>query len=238
MNKIKHLILLLTIISCNSQIQKNKNIKIKDMITKDFERFDFNELLQNGKTTKGGREKGLYESLSHTKKNGELTIYLYGIKNEYYSSRQYSYNNHYVIVKIYNGEGIIKEKGICFNSLGETRLGVWYEYDENGHLIKETNYDKNYKFSFNQVLDFCMSKKMILEKGDIPKTEGGFHTKIRRYSLENKPVWIIEYQDGIKPEVRPFSDGEISGEKSIYEQIILDGETGKIISEKTIGLED
>ena len=238
MNKLKYLILLLTIISCNSQIQKNKNIKTKDMITKDFERFDFNELLRNGKITKEGSQKGIRDSYDYTKKEGHLIKYLTGVPKEYYSSRQYSSDNYYVIVKQYNGEAIIKEKGICFNSLGETRLGVWYEYDENGHLIKETNYDKNYKFSFNQVLDFCMSKKMILEKGDIPKTEGGFHTKIRRYSLENKPVWIIEYQDGIKPEVRPFSDGEISGEKSIYEQIILDGETGKIISEKTIGLED
>lgn len=229
----KKLILLLMIVNLNSQAQK-KTKKIM-MTDKNFERFEIIEFLNNGRKIPLDNQ-GNFE-YDYVKKTNDFIIYMIGRKNRFYTSRQYSLHNCYVIAKRYNGDGSIKEKGICFNGPGETKLGIWYEFDNSGKLINEVKYDKDYHFTFRKLLAFCQSRKIIIENGDIPRIEGGFHTTIMKEILNNKNVWKIQYQDGIKPAYKNFSNGEMRGERPIYEELILDGQTGKEISNKTIGLD-
>lgn len=57
---------------------------------------------------------------------------------------------------IYNKKSsLLQLKGQTFYNFP---IGVWKEYDENGKLIKETNWDKNYPF---KVEDLC---KLIKEE--------------------------------------------------------------------------
>lgn len=37
-------------------------------------------------------------------------------------------------------------KGLIVNN-GNALIGTWYEFNEQGKLIKEIHYDKNYKFT-------------------------------------------------------------------------------------------
>ena len=60
----------------------------------------------------------------------------------------------------------IKMKGLFFNSLGSRgfQKGTWYEFDEQGKLIKEIDYDKFYKFTFEDILKFCEREKIKISK--------------------------------------------------------------------------
>ena len=63
---------------------------------------------------------------------------------------------------------------------------MWYEYDTNGKLIKEINYDEGYKYSFEDVLLFCKLKKIAVIEGDIRKLKGGFYTQIIKDTIKWK----------------------------------------------------
>ena len=88
------------------------------------------------------------------------------------------------------------------------------EYDEQGNLIKETDYDKPYKFTFDDIL------KLIKKRGIDMKTK--YFMISRSFDFGNfdetkkdKPFWAITYENG-------------SDTKKV---IIINGITGAIIKE-------
>ena len=93
--------------------------------------------------------------------------------------------------------------------------GIWYEFDEQGNLIKEMDYDKPFKFTFEDIVKFCERENIPLTKGPIMQSTG-FHTTIRRSVENNKAIWQIEWLK--KPD--------------IIEKILIDGVTGEVISKK------
>lgn len=227
-------IFLILITSCNGQNnQSTKNKNIMDIIVKkDSEKFDIQDLLTYGKKTPIDNQGNFDYSL--TKIREKDTNYMFGQKNNYYVSIQYNEDSYYAIKKIFNGNGIIQEKGAFFNGGDYLKLGIWYQYDDTGKLLKEIDYDEGYKFSFQDVLNFCQLKKIKIVKGDVRKLPGGFYTQILKDENNGKKVWIIKYQDGIKITENVVTDGNKVVYKSVFEEIILDGQTGKVISEKTI----
>ncbi|SHM25245.1 MORN repeat variant [Chryseobacterium contaminans] len=123
-------------------------------------------------------------------------------------------NSYYTLTKVYFPNGNIKTKGIS-NNTESLQIGIWYEFDENGKLIKEIDYDKPYKFTFEDILKFCEKEGIPLTKGPVLQSTG-FHTTITRRIEKEKPIWEIEWK-------KKFN---------IVESIILDGTSGKIISRR------
>lgn len=123
-------------------------------------------------------------------------------------------DSYYMISKSYYPNGNIKSKGIGFNGDG-FQISTWYEFDEKGKLIKEIDYDKPYKFTFEDILKFCEKEGISLTKGPVLQSTG-FHTTITRRIEKEKPIWEIEWK-------KKFN---------VVESIILDGTSGKVISRR------
>lgn len=112
------------------------------------------------------------------------------------------FTNYY---EFYNS-GILKTKGVFYTR--DFSIGVWEYYDENGQLIKTVDYDKPYKFRWEDVKKYCEVNGIDL-----------WHnlTWIRRTfsPVLDQGFWTIE---------------GIVKDKG-YRQIRLDAETGKKLSE-------
>lgn len=229
------LILLLFNQECSSQKLKiNNKQQTMESVTVNNSSETFNEvksLLAGSKTPVDNKNNYEY---NYKKENSNEVLYAMGQPNIYYATVKYLINSNYAIKKVYHGNGMIKEKGVFFNGNDYTKLGLWYEFDDKGKLTKEINHNDGYKFPFQEVLRFCQLKNIKVIKGDMRKLEGGFYTDISKREINGKKVWVIKYQDGIKNPENVVTDGNKTLYKSIYEEIILDGETGNIISEKTI----
>jgi hypothetical protein len=205
--KILLLIILFGFVNCRAQKNKNTTIMDTPIITKDFEIFDiarYNRLKPN--------ESKIASEI--TKDSSYVEMYK-GEKDCYYIET--APNSYFSYQKVYYANGNIKQKGAYFNLSGNRGFtkGIWYEFDSSGKLSKENDYDKNFEFTFRNVLEFCKNENIKIETGPIlPAT--GFHTMIRRMYIKatNKATWIIERLK--------------SSDKT--EEIILDGNTGNVIS--------
>ncbi|WP_426477422.1 hypothetical protein ACP3T3_19645 [Chryseobacterium sp. CBSDS_008] len=190
----------LFLISCKSQ-NKNMNIPTVD---NSFEKFDFSVMNKYPKNSLGDvklfLDNGNY--LNITKTNDKI-YYIETFKDSY--SQLY---------KAYYKNGNIKSKGMGFNG-DAFQKGIWYEFDESGKLIKKTDYDQPFKFTFEDIVKFCVKENIPLTKGPVIQSTG-FHTMIRRSAENQQPIWEIEWLK--KPDV--------------VETIIVDGISDKVISRK------
>lgn len=200
MKNIFLIVFLLLINSCKSQ---NSTIMIPTVDNK-FEKFD-EIIYKKNKTTQSS-------SVSINLPDGKY-IEMINVNSgaAYYETAKDSY---FTIVKDFYKNFNIKFKGVGINSnpLGYKK-GIWYEFDESGKLIKEIDYDKPFKFTFEDILKFCEKENITVEKGPILQSTG-WHTTISRGLENNHPYWSIEWLK--KPDV--------------LEKITLDGITGKVVS--------
>ncbi|MDR4894563.1 MULTISPECIES: PepSY domain-containing protein [unclassified Chryseobacterium] len=203
MKKIFLLFSLLILFSCKSQ----KRNMIIPTIDNKFEKFDTDKFSQSTK-----KETDVVREFLPNGNYIEMSIANSG---KYYTE---SYKGSYFMLsKSYYSSGNIKYKGIMFNVPwgAPFQKGIWYEFDENGKLIKEVDYDKPYKFTFEDVLKFCEKEVIPVTKGPVLQSTG-FHTIISRRIENEKPIWEIEW---LKKSNR-------------VENIILDGISGKVISRR------
>lgn len=200
MIKYLFLLILLANISCNAQ--KNK-LMIPEVDNK-FEKFD---------SIKFSNEADIkFQILRKTEQNGS-----YVEMSQSKSMKSYvetPLNSYYRITKIYYTNGNIKSKGLSSNT-GYFQKGIWYEFDEQGNLVKEVDYDKPFKFIFEDVLRFCEKENIEIKKG--PISQNGWHNTISRKIENDKPIWKIERLK------RP----------DLVEIITLDGIKGKVIKRET-----
>ncbi|MBF6656682.1 hypothetical protein [Flavobacterium columnare] len=198
------LLLVLFLETCTAQKKTDtiKNITMEPIVTKEFEKFD----------------KKYYDELKIKYNDVSFTIYLKD--NSYLELTDSSYrltvpNSYFTLTKGYYKNGNIKIKGSALNNNSQCKIGTWYEFGEDGKLIKETNYNAPYKFTFEQILQFCEKEKIPLTKGPIT---GGIHTEIAR-GIDNaikKNVWYISW----------FKQSDL------IETFVLDAKTGKVIDKK------
>jgi hypothetical protein len=212
---IKFLLLLFCLQSCKSQTTQNNklenNIK-KDsimypIVTKDFEKFNefhYNQLFKKD-------EFNTREYLP----NGNFFEMIWVNAGKY--TVEHFKGDYFKIIKHFYENNNIKMKGLFFNSVGSRgfQKGTWYEFDEQGNLIKEIDYDKYYKFTFEDILKFCERENIKVDKGPILQSTG-FHTRIlREYSsISNLSTWTIEWLK----------------ESDTIQTIKIDGTTGKVLS--------
>ena len=125
--------------------------------------------------------------------------------HRFYPSNSYFYSSK----KYYPSNGYIMWKGI--NYVNGFAKGLWYDFDEKGHLIKTTDYDAPYTFSFEDILAYCRAHHIEVTKG---YHRGGFQNRITRFNNDKYGYyWIIRHL--------------IAPDK--IEAIYLDGKTGKEI---------
>ncbi|AZB08655.1 hypothetical protein EG344_07300 [Chryseobacterium sp. G0162] len=195
-------LLILMMTSCKAQ---NNALMIPEIDNK-FEKFDtikYNSL-----------KKNISNAVFTTLKNG---TYIEMVKVKagaaYYETPHDSY---FKIFKDYYPSGNIKYKGIALNVWGNFKKGIWYEFDENGNLIKEIDHDRPYKFTFEDILKFCEIQGIKIDKGPILQSTG-WHNEISRKIENDKPVWEIEHLK----------------KSNLVEIIKLDGITGKVLGTST-----
>lgn len=164
--------------------------------------------------------EGDFETLGVSKKTHDG--YLELIKTSQSATSKETKNNvYFTITKSYYLNNNIKKKGLFFNvSWGGFKKGIWYEFDEQGNLKKETNYDKSYQFNFDDILTFCKKNGIPVDKGPILQSTG-YHTMIKRNEDVEKSgaVWEIRWLK----------------EPDLEEIIKLDGKTGKVLERREQG---
>ncbi|WP_438712381.1 hypothetical protein ACSTS3_08425 [Aquimarina muelleri] len=105
----------------------------------------------------------------------------------------------------YNEDGKLMLTGDFFPN--DFEKGIWKEYDEQGNLIKETNYDAPYKFTWEEVLEWIKERNINMESD---------YLIIARGSDESGTSWDITWEKENKSSLR---------------RAFIDGITGKIIKE-------
>lgn len=201
MKNIFLIVFLLLINSCKSQHSKPMIPKINSQ-PEMFSEINFERLIDKNQFVKRGFLSGNTYIEIYTNNDGKITLET--PTDSYFSIYKEFYNNK-----------SIKQKGLQFNlNTGSSFLkGSWYEFDESGKLIKETDYDKPFKFTFEDILKLCEKENITVDKGPILQSTG-WHTTISRGLENNHPYWSIEWLK--KPD--------------ILEKITLDGITGKVVS--------
>ena len=210
---IQLLILLCGLQSCNAQKNNVTNTKqqenMEPIVTKEFEKFDNvsfeKEVDKNSLVLRKFIDNGSYLEITSS------------ISGKYYIETPK--NSHFQVYKSFYNNNNIKSKGLGFNAEAFAK-GTWYEFDEQGNLVKEIDYDKNYKFTFEDILKFCEKENILVEKGPILQSTG-FHTSISREFVEasKKATWTIER---LKSTDRPNIENR--------ETITIDGTTGQVLS--------
>lgn len=203
---IKYLIvsLLFNIISCKSQeINKTNEHKMEN-----------------------NDEKKLIEVIGNV--NGGMI----NLSNNYFAQYFPSSNNLDYIFKINSLKSPITEIRIYYvknkiihilgNDFYDISFGIEKEYNENGKLIKETDYEKNYKFSIE---DLCKLIKKEYKVDLMVKPDSNIDRSLQYYAGRNK----TEIFKGYAPYCYnvTFYIQEGGGSKTIF----INGETGKILFE-------
>lgn len=194
MKKILYISFLLLITSCNSQDKKdndkiidkpqpvkhtvmNTDYDYKKLISSRIEYFDIKKFYQNN-------EDGLGKN--YEIENGTSIEESAGDEGGWFMSNSTFKNSLYTVHKEFNSKGIIAKKGIKFKNYG-CELGIWYEFDDLGNLIKETDTDKNYKITFPDIVKYCIENNIDL-KDEYTMINRGMNSNTKKNS------WEIEYR--------------------------------------------
>lgn len=178
--------------SCNSQDKKEKDkiinkpqpVKHKIMNSE----YDYKKLISS-KTEYFDikyfdEHKNEDENLIYTDNNGTY-INIFGDTESGYFSSTTPKNSLFTVYKEYNPKGIILRKWVNFRNEGGP-VGIKYEYDNNGKLIKETDMDKNYKITPQDVFSFCKEKEIDLFSN--------YTTIDKNYNDNPMNLYIINYR--------------------------------------------
>ena len=194
-------IILLNFNNCTAQ----KKVKMEQeiiipQIDKEFEKFDI--------TNFDTKDNNIL------KKEGDL--YVKRITQSFgYAEHIITENSFFSTAKLYYKNLNIKKKGIMFNN--GSNYGIWYEFNEEGKLIKEINTDAGYIFGWNGLLDYCEKNNIALIKSNIKS--GGVPTEILKLEEEGRKIWQIMYYD--KEQEKKFL-------------VKLDGKSGELLSKKEL----
>ena len=170
-------------------------------VTDEFEIFD--EALYQA------MEKDVLGNVHKYLKDGTY-IEIWKGKNDYIYN-YFPFNSYFSVhKKYYRSNGYIMRKGISYvNGFG---MGLCYEFDEKGFLIKTTDFDAPFTFSFEDILVYCRAHNIDVPKG---YQAGGYHNTIHRFvNDDGSCYWTIAH---LKRE-------------TLIEEIYLDGKTGKEIN--------
>ena len=173
------LLITLTILFTSCNAQKTIILKKFDIKTfnkhKDTIRKEYNRTLDDGTVIEQMELKEVFAETIRQKNS------FFEVKNQYYKN------------------GTLKITGKYFNS--SFQKGIWKEYDEKGSLIKETDYDKDFEYTWEDLVKLLKERKVDIQ---------GRYTYIQK----EEGNWRIWYVKGI-----------------FIHDVTINGKTGKIIDD-------
>ena len=199
MKEILIISLMFIVFSCKPQnekqteVEKIKHYEMEDkqkynkLVNKEFETFDIKKFYENnedgiGKTYELTNNIKIEESAGE---NGSWFVYNELINNSLYN-----------IYKEFYQSGKIKSKGQKFKD--DFKIGIWYEFDENGKLIKETDLDKPFKITIEDIIEFLKKNEADLFSN--------FTSVNRTYDEKTeKGTWDLIYRGKYKDKVGMFN---------------------------------
>ena len=193
---IKSIIVLMLFTNCKTQSDTHKLTQIKTFDIEIFEK-NKNQLNEYEFVTKDG-------TIIKQSDDGY----------EFYETVKHP-DSYFIIINRYYKNGDLKLTGELFEN--NFQKGVWKEYDEQGNLTSETDFDKTYDFAWEDVLSFIEKRKIQMDAYgfEITRNWGFDSSESKKESL--RPFWAITYN---KSEI-----------DMVLGVIILDGITGDIIKE-------
>ncbi len=212
MKKIILICLVAMIHSCKPQsknqiiIEKIKNHKMQskheynNLTNSEFEIFDIKRFNKN-------KEEG--ETYRYNKSNGDEIVESGGLDSGEYMLEIFPKKSLYTVKKMFYSSADIQSKGPSFKNGCE--LGIWYEFDDKGKLIKETNLDKPYKIKIEDIIEF------------LKKNEADFNSYLnveRSYDERTKKgTWELDYRGKYK-QTQGILMVTIDDESNEIEQVI------------------
>ena len=177
------------------------------IVTDEFEVFD--EALYQS------MEKDVLGDVHQYSKNGTYFEILKGEDEIIYN--YYPFNSYFCLYKeFYASNGYIKQKGIAY--VNGFAKGLWYEFDEKGFLVKTTDYDAPFTFSFEDILAYCRAHRIEVTKG---YQRIGYQNGIHRFvNKDGSCYWKISHKIALDREENIYLDGktgrEIKREENLY----------------------
>jgi antitoxin component YwqK of YwqJK toxin-antitoxin module len=192
MKQFLYIIIILTITSCKSQ--STNNTKKDTMKTFNIETFNKNKI---GNEYNFKLEDGT--KINQQELPNNEYIERINPKNSYFQTlNRYYYSNK-------------KLKSTVQLFPNDFLAGVMKEYDQFGNLTNETDYDKPYKYTWEDILKYIKQRKFDMN---------AYGFEVGRNVVDGKPVWSIIYNK--------------SDEDMKLGVIGLDGITGEIFQESEI----
>jgi hypothetical protein len=222
MKKIFMIAILLAISSCRTGLITEELKKGNKM----FEKYDLNDWEEKNKEYKG---KGEYEDVYYFKDGSQVNasnnrIFILPPNPFFHVEYKEFYDN-----------GFIKQKGKYFGifDLGSfsTKIGIWYEFDKKGNLIKQTDEDIKFgKFGYNDLLNFLdKNGEISLHSG---KNRENLEVNFYFSNTSGKKLWEATIKKG-KPHDELGNEGGLVSVQRI-KSYYLDGNTGEIIKHKDV----
>ncbi|MCV9926909.1 hypothetical protein OIU83_04570 [Flavobacterium sp. LS1R49] len=190
--------LIFIVFSCKPQNKKQAEVeKVKhyqvenkqeynNLVTNDFETFDIKRFDEN---------KDEAEDYIYTLPDGSI-IREFGYKERGYFSQIVPEKSLFTISKGFYPNSNIKDKGPSFKDNCE--IGIWYEFDEKGKLIKETDLDKPFKITIKDIIEFLKQNEADLFSN--------FTSINRSYDeVTKKGTWNLIYRGKYKDKQGMFS---------------------------------
>ncbi len=205
MKNILFAVLLLFIYNCKAQ---------KDnLIRQEMKMFDIKKIEEN-------KGKGIvYNSpniYDYETKEGYQVLQSKYKQDNYYSEKITKKISPYIYFITYSLSGYIESESLEFNN---SPL-ILKEYDNTGHLVKETNFDKNFKHNFEQIREFVLKEKDV----DIYDTRQAIALR------HDTPFAPIKKYYQIHVLKSNFIDGKWYAQPNY--SFLIDYETGKIVPPK------
>lgn len=161
---LKYILIFMLFTNCKAQ---NNNKNTTKMKTFDIETFEKNKNDINEYSFFIKDSVNIFQKKRHSE-------YKEVIKNK---------GSYFEIINRYYFSGKIKSTSLFFPN--QFLKGIMKEYDEQGNLVKEINYDAPYKFTWEDILFFIKKRKINMDNE---------HLRITRDVVEGKPFWGITYE--------------------------------------------
>ena len=219
---------------CKSQVQTGQNQIFNIDLNENFEKLDINSpSLLKTKKRYGTTEPEEYKvDLEEIDNQGNSNRTFGTIQSEY-NQYLYTYKGWFNIYKEFYGNGYIKRKNTYNKTDINGQYYKEYEFDESGNLVKTTDYDKDYKTSFEQITRIAgkYGKKYGYQAktgmNDVIEDKllwNNDYVKIWRKEYKQKKYWLIGFN---KPQYKNSDDKKC--ERLV---VVVDDATGKVIKKE------
>ena len=169
---------------------KNKQYNI--LVNNDFETFDIKKFYEDN-------ADGLGKTYELTK---NITIEEgAGEKGSWFVKNELNNNSLYTIYKEFYQSGKIKSKGPKFKE--DCKIGIWYDFDESGKLIREIDLDVPFKITIKDIMEYLRDNEADLFSSftsinrsyDEVTKKGKWSLIYRGKYKEKSGMFIIEIDD-------------------------------------------